>query len=88
MRPDRPPGKRNGPDTTPGRSRKHSTTADEAKATLAAWRCWTWRERHGCGCSLPADCLLLTALPVHSPQPCAGEFTAAGWAPHCRDGAA
>jgi hypothetical protein len=32
---DRPPGKRNGPDTTPGRSRKHSTLADEAAAIIA-----------------------------------------------------
>lgn len=26
---------------------------------LAAWRCWTWRPRHRCGCSRPADCLVL-----------------------------
>jgi hypothetical protein len=29
-----PPDKRNGPGTTPGRSHKNSTTADEAKASV------------------------------------------------------
>jgi hypothetical protein len=94
MRPDRPPGrKRNGPDTTPGRPHKHSTTAHEAKATvhgavdtageLAAWACWTWRHRHGCGCGWAADCLLNEPLPVHPDQPCRGEFTSGGWRPCC-----
>ncbi len=31
---DRPPGKRSGPDTTPGRSHKHSTAADEVGSTV------------------------------------------------------
>ena len=25
----------------------------------AAWRCWSWRGVHACGCESPADCLLL-----------------------------
>jgi hypothetical protein len=95
----RPPDVRSGPDTTPGRSHKDSTTADEAKATvygawdgageLAAWRCWTWRAQHGCGCGRAADCLLYDPLPVHAEQPCRGMFGDGGsWRPCCRAGAA
>jgi hypothetical protein len=52
---------------------------------LAAWRCWTWRNRHGCRCGRPADCLLYDPLPVHLLQPCPGEFGAGGkWKPCCR----
>jgi hypothetical protein len=80
----RAPDKRSGPDTTPGRSQKDSTTADEAKATVHAWRCWSWRTRHGCGCPAADDCLLITPLPVHAAQPCRGEFGGGGrWRPCC-----
>jgi hypothetical protein len=54
----------------------------------AAWRCWTWRTVHGCGCGEPADCLLATPLPVHPPQPCPGQFGGNGqWQPCCRGAA-
>jgi hypothetical protein len=47
--PDRPPGrKRNGPDITPGRSRRRSTTADEAKATVHAPAHSDWYHRLPC----------------------------------------
>jgi len=70
---------------SPGTTVQH---APEAAGELAAWRCWTWRDRHRCPCLRLADCLLHGPLPIHEPQPCAGEFTPAGWQPHCQDGAA
>ena len=72
-----PPDKRTGPGVTTPQSRigKDSTTADEAKATVHARRCFTWRTVHACGCGTPADCQLAMPLPVHAEQPCRGEFT-------------
>jgi hypothetical protein len=67
-----------------GRALDASTVPRE----LTAWRCWTWRLRHCCGCGVPADCVLLDPLPVHPPQRCHGaEFTAEGVRPCCRDAA-
>ena len=34
------------------------TSGNTVAHDLAAWRCWTWRIRHGCGCGREADCLL------------------------------
>jgi hypothetical protein len=59
------------------------TSGNTVAHDLAAWRCWTWRIRHGCGCGRTADCLLTGPLPVHPAQPCRGEFTPAGWRPCC-----
>jgi hypothetical protein len=87
-----PPDKRTGPGVTTPQARPDvrvtATALDVPILSASAWRCWAWRHRHGCGCWYPADCLLNGPLPVHEPQPCPGEFTAAGWQPHCRGGAA
>ncbi len=82
------------PDNKAGRPRQ-GRPATSAPATaldaltvpreLAAWRCWTHRARHACGCGRAADCLLNDPLPVHAPQPCAGQFGEDGrWRAHCR----
>jgi hypothetical protein len=58
-------------------------------AILDAWRCWSWRTRHACGCPTADDCLLVSPLPVHDPQPCRGMFGDGGrWRPCCGRGAA
>jgi hypothetical protein len=79
-----PPDKRSGPDTTPDRSHKNSTTAGEAESTVtdAAWRCWSWRAVHCCGCGRPGDCLVL--VPPPGPWCCPGEFGPDGrFRQHC-----
>jgi hypothetical protein len=64
--------------------------AGEAAAVVkpAAWRCWTWRARHGCGCWRAADCLLSQPLPVHPDQPCRGMYDGGGQWRSCCEGAA
>jgi hypothetical protein len=54
----------------------------------SALRCWANRDRHGCGCLYPDDCVLNGPLPVHDDQPCPGMRGNGGtWQPHCRDAA-
>jgi hypothetical protein len=58
-------------------------------ADMAAWRCWTWKTRHACGCETAGDCQLLEPLPIHGNQGCRGMFGAGGrWMPCCGRGAA
>lgn len=72
------PRRRAGGQTGAGSGTSGNTVADD----LATWRCWTWRERHGCGCGQAADCMLRDPLPVHRLQPCPGMFGAGGkWQP-------
>jgi hypothetical protein len=61
-----PPDKRNGPHASTGRRQPPQTTTDSVAAEQAAWRCFTWRTSHGCGCGKAADCLLNEPLPVHA----------------------
>ena len=42
------------------------TTVRPPADLAAAWRCFTWRTSHGCGCFRAADCLLNEPLPVHA----------------------
>ena len=35
-----------------------ATAAATSTPSVSAWRCWSWRTRHACGCGTPADCQL------------------------------
>jgi hypothetical protein len=52
---------------------------------LDAYRCWTWRHRHPCGCLTADDCTLNDPLPLRDEDPpCRGQFGPAGrWLPCC-----
>ena len=62
------------PDTAERRPRRWGGAPDEAAGggnvsaivTASAWRCWTWRVQHACGCGRVADCILARPLPLHA----------------------
>jgi hypothetical protein len=81
----RPPSEAVAPDQTPGLS---LSRWGYSPAEAAAWRCWTWRALHGCGCGRAADCQLWQPVPVHAEQPCPGMYGGSGrWQPCCRGAA-
>jgi hypothetical protein len=51
---------------------------DTAIVTAAALRCWTWRDRHACGCGIPGDCLLTGPPRVPPGIPDWGAYDAEG----------
>ena len=60
--------------------------ADETHVFPAeSLRCWSWRDRHGCGCRTADDCMLAGPLPVHDhDRECSGRLSDGGrWLPHC-----
>src|SRR6266487_3791253 len=65
-------------------SADHDSSDVSTRIRDAAWRCWSWRAVHCCGCGRPGDCLLTTPPSVPCDQPDYDVITL-GLVPHPRE---